>query len=82
MVNSEVEYVVVGRTNPKCPWCDRLISYLESKGVDYTYIDIEEPGMREYFAKEGLRTVPQFWHRGTRIGSYEQTVVYLNGILK
>lgn len=80
MINNELEFVMVGRTSPRCGYCEVLKQYLTENGYDFTYIDIEDPGVRDYFAREGLKTVPQFFHRGTRIGGYETTVVYLDGV--
>lgn len=72
------EWNIVGRHN--CPWCDRLREFLDKKGIAYTYYDIEFGDLRSQFAANGLRTVPQAFHNGTRIGGYEQTVVYLGDV--
>ena len=46
-----------------CPFCDRAKQLLESKGVNYTEINIErEPEARQLLVDKGLRSVPQIFH--------------------
>jgi glutaredoxin len=46
-----------------CPFCDRAKALLESKGVDYTEINIEkDPESRQLLVDKGLRSVPQIFH--------------------
>jgi len=50
-----------------CPFCDRAKALLESKGVPYTTINIEEqPDAREILVDLGLRSVPQIF-KGTTL---------------
>ena len=50
-----------------CPFCDRAKALLESKGVPYTTINIEEePKARETLVDLGLRSVPQIF-KGTTL---------------
>ncbi|HHF7344772.1 TPA: glutaredoxin 3 [Legionella feeleii] len=53
-----------------CPYCMRARQLLESKGVSYTDIRIDdEPAKRdEMIAKSGRRTVPQIFINGQPIG--------------
>lgn len=53
-----------------CPYCMRARQLLESKGVSYTDIRIdEEPAKRdEMIAKSGRHTVPQIFINGQPIG--------------
>lgn len=56
-----------------CPFCDRAKSLLESKGVAYEAINIEEhPDAREFLVGQGLRSVPQIFN-GTALlpGGYQ-----------
>ena len=56
-----------------CPFCDRAKSLLESKGVAYEAINIEEhPDAREFLVDQGLRSVPQIF-KGTTLlpGGYQ-----------
>lgn len=56
-----------------CPFCDRAKSLLESKGVAYEAINIEEhPDAREFLVDQGLRSVPQIF-KGTALlpGGYQ-----------
>jgi glutaredoxin len=46
-----------------CPFCDRAKQLLESKGVSYTEVNIEqEPEARQLLVDKGLRSVPQIFH--------------------
>lgn len=46
-----------------CPNCVRAKSLLESRGVNYTEINIEtDPDARQMLLDKGLRSVPQIFH--------------------
>ena len=46
-----------------CPFCDRAKSLLESKGVEYTEVNIEnDPESRQMLLDKGLRSVPQIFN--------------------
>lgn len=60
-------------SKPQCPFCDRAKQLLESRGVEYTVIDVSaNPEAREYLVDQGLRSVPQIY-RGTTLipGGYQ-----------
>lgn len=56
-----------------CPYCDRAKALLESKGVEYKVINIEEtPDAREFLVDQGLRSVPQVFQDGVLLaGGYQ-----------
>ena len=56
-----------------CPYCSRAKELLESKGVVYTDIRVDEhPEKREeMIAKSQRRTVPQIFINGHAIGGYD-----------
>jgi glutaredoxin len=56
-----------------CPFCDRAKALLESKGVEYTVVNIEEtPDARELLVDQGLRSVPQIFNDGVLLaGGYQ-----------
>lgn len=56
-----------------CPFCDRAKSLLESKGIEYEAINIEEhPDAREFLVGQGLRSVPQIFKESTLLpGGYQ-----------
>jgi glutaredoxin 3 len=56
-----------------CPFCDRAKSLLESKGVEYTTVSVEEdPDARQHLLDLGLRSVPQIFNGTTLIqGGYQ-----------
>jgi glutaredoxin len=48
-----------------CPFCVKAKHLLETKGVAYTEVKIEEtPEAREFVVAEGHRTVPQIYKDG------------------
>ena len=56
-----------------CPFCDRAKALLESKGVEYTTVSIEEDqDARQHLLDMGLRSVPQIFN-GTTLsqGGYQ-----------
>ena len=60
-------------TKNNCPFCDRAKALLETKGVDYTAINIEDtPDARGFLVDQGLRSVPQIFN-GTALiqGGYQ-----------
>ena len=56
-----------------CPFCDRAKALLESKGIEYKTINIEEqPEHRETLVDLGLRSVPQIFKDGVLLpGGYQ-----------
>lgn len=56
-----------------CPFCDRAKSLLESKGIEYTTISVEEdPTARQHLLDLGLRSVPQIFNGTSLIpGGYQ-----------
>lgn len=56
-----------------CPFCDRAKALLESKGVEYKTISIEEDqDARQHLLDMGLRSVPQIFNGTTIIpGGYQ-----------
>jgi glutaredoxin len=60
-------------TKNNCPFCDRAKALLESRGVAYTSINIEDvPDAREFLVEQGLRSVPQIFNGTTLLqGGYQ-----------
>lgn len=60
-------------TKNTCPYCDRAKALLESKGVEYKSINIEEDlDARQFLLDQGLRSVPQIFNGTTLIqGGYQ-----------
>jgi glutaredoxin len=57
----------------QCPFCDRAKALLESKGIPFNVINIEEqPEHRETLVDLGLRSVPQIFKDGVLLpGGYQ-----------
>ena len=60
-------------TKNNCPFCDRAKSLLESRGVAYNAINLEQqPDAREFLVDQGLRSVPQIFNGTTLLqGGYQ-----------
>jgi glutaredoxin len=56
-----------------CPFCDRAKALIESKGIEYKTISIEEDqDARQHLLDMGLRSVPQIFNGTTLIqGGYQ-----------
>ena len=56
-----------------CPFCDRAMALLESKGIPFKTIKMEDqPDAREFLMDQGLRSVPQIFKDGVLLpGGYQ-----------
>lgn len=53
-------------TKNHCPFCDRAKALLESRGVAFRTINVEEDNdAREYLLEQGLRSLPQVFNGTT-----------------
>jgi glutaredoxin len=53
-------------TKNDCPNCDRAKALLESKGVPYKAINVQEhPDAKDFLMNQGLRSVPQIFDGST-----------------
>ena len=69
--NRTIMITIYSKNN--CPFCDRAKALLESKGIAYHSINIEEqPDHREVLVDLGLRSVPQIFKDGVLLpGGYQ-----------
>jgi glutaredoxin len=60
-------------TKDDCPFCDMAKALLESKGIEYTAVNVStHPDARDYLVEQGLRSVPQVFNGTTLIqGGYQ-----------
>lgn len=66
-------YVVYG--TEVCPFCHRAKALLESKELNYEYIDVSESvDAKMMFREKGLRTVPQVFIEDKLIGGFTDLV--------
>ena len=65
-------------TRPSCFWCVRAKHLLESKGISYRNLDINNDNLRKELKIKapGIKTIPQIFKDGNRIGGYEDLVEY------
>ena len=56
-----------------CPFCDRAMALLESKGIEFKTVKMEDdPHAREFLMDQGLRSVPQIFKDGVLLpGGYQ-----------
>ena len=64
-------YTIYGRSG--CQPCQQAKSLLESKGVEFTYVDVMAlpKGELADFLSKGFKTVPQIFWEDTHIGGLE-----------
>ena len=65
-------------TRPTCFWCVRAKHLLESKGISYRDLDLNNDDLRKELKIKapGIKTIPQIFKDGKRIGGYEDLVEY------
>lgn len=65
---------VVVYSTPTCPYCDKLKSYLDQKGVDYTDYNVAQnrDKAKEMIQKTGQRGVPVSEINGETIVGFDQ----------
>lgn len=74
-------WVIIGRTYPRCLWCERAKSLLDDCGFKYEFIDLGgSEDLFRFMVNQGLNTVPQIYHRGLRVGGYEDLGGYISRI--
>ena len=66
-------------TRPTCIWCIRAKELLNSKGIPFKNLDINDDELRKELKLKapGIKTIPQIFKDGNRIGGYEDLVEYL-----
>lgn len=61
-----------------CPYCVQAKNLLDSKGIEYTEINIESDGIgREFLVEKGLRSVPQIFQGELHIGGFDKLQTWL-----
>ena len=60
-------------TKDNCPFCDMAKALLETKGIEYTTVNVGvRTEARDYLVEQGLRSVPQIFNGTTLIqGGYQ-----------
>ena len=70
------DFVVYSK--PSCPYCTKVAAVLDSKGISYTKLTLEEDYTRdEFLDKFGKSTFPRVLHNGELVGGFMETVNYL-----
>jgi glutaredoxin 3 len=60
-------------TKNDCPYCDMAKALLESRGIEYTAVNVAvRTEARDYLIEQGLRSVPQIFNGTTLLqGGYQ-----------
>lgn len=76
-LEDNTDNVVYGKEN--CQFCTAATRLLDSKGIEYDYVDIEAAGKTaaEVTGRPDVRSVPQIYLDGKYIGGFAQLVIYL-----
>ena len=63
-------------TKRVCPYCDQAKNLLKSNGIQWEAASIEDPAIRESLMADypTIRTVPQIFINGERIGGFDDLV--------
>ena len=66
-------------SRPDCIWCNRAKELLFKEGIEYNDYDINQNLLREELKSKvpGVKTIPQIFKSGVRIGGYQDLVNYL-----
>ena len=66
-------------TRPDCVWCNKAKELLFKEGIEYNDYDINQKFLREELKSKapGIKTIPQIFKSGVRIGGYQDLVTYL-----
>lgn len=74
-------YTIYGRTEPKCPYCERAKTLLDIKGENYEFFELGDDYSREDLRSKinlgpnDLLTVPQIWYGDEYVGGYDKLAV-------
>ena len=72
-----MKWIVYSRT--VCPFCTQAKKLLESKGHEYTEVNIDTNAAgRDLLLEQGLRSVPQIYYNGELIGGFDKLKVWLD----
>ena len=66
-------------TRPNCIWCIRAKDLLSRKGIEFNDLDITNDDLRNDLKSKapGIKTIPQIFMNGKRIGDYNDLVEHL-----
>lgn len=66
---------IMGR--PHCPYCTKVVNYLQLSGESFTYTSIKTEEQREQLKKLGITMVPAVFVNDVYLGGYDETVRYV-----
>lgn len=66
-------------TRPNCVWCVRAKDLLSRKSIEFNDLDITNDELRNDLKSKapGIKTIPQIFMNGKRIGDYNDLVEHL-----
>ena len=58
-------------TKDNCKWCDLMKALLKRKNINYNQTLITSDKFEEFKTNNGVKTLPQLYHGGLRLGGYK-----------
>jgi len=77
-LQDDLRNIIYGKA--ACPFCVKAKTLLDSKGIKYDYIDLDEIGKTaaQITGRKEVKTVPQIYLNGDRIGGYDELVKFFD----
>ena len=70
------DFVVYSK--PGCGYCTKIVTLLDTKGIVYTKLTLNEDYTKEEFIEKfGKSTFPRITHNGELVGGFMETAQYL-----
>ena len=73
-----MEVVVYGRSNPPCPYCEKMKEVFNKKKIAFEYKDVND--FSEEFSQLNVRTVPQCIVNGDNLGGFDNIMKILKEV--
>jgi ribonucleoside-diphosphate reductase alpha chain len=76
------ETIIYGK--PNCPQCDMAKSLLDSRGIEYSYVDITTTGKTaaEITGRPDVRSLPQVYLNGVYVGGFNELYKQLTEVVQ
>ena len=64
-----------------CPYCQEAKDLLNSLNKEVVFVDLDEvPEKALEMIEQGMKTIPQIYHNGNRVGGYEDLKQYIEAL--
>ena len=66
-------------SQPNCNYCSMALALLASRDCQVSVYDVSQsPILKNFLRDQGITLVPQIYHKGLRVGGYEDLRRYLS----